>query len=117
MAQSTAQASRFGFFQALSFLILLLVIPVALSNHAGSTASGILIFFIVFFFPGYLLLTITGKLRGSLRIVLSPVFGIACVTTAYDIFSRASVGTYFPYLVAALSVAGVFLFAQQSGPL
>ena len=114
MAQSTAQASRFGFLQGLSLLFLLLLVPVALSNHTGGAASGILIFLVIFFFPGYLLLTLASKLRGSLRIVLSSVFGITCVTTAYDIFSRASIGAYFPYLIAALSVAGMILFVQQS---
>jgi hypothetical protein len=113
MAQSIGQASRFGFFQGLSLLFLLVLVPVALSNHAGGAASGVLIFLVVFFFPGYLVLTITGKLHGNLRIVLSPVLGIACVTTAYDIFARASIGGYFPYLMAAFSVAGIILFAQQ----
>jgi hypothetical protein len=113
MAQSIGQASRLAFLQGLSLLFLLLVL-VVFSNDLKGTASGILVFLVVFFFPGYLLLTFSSSLRGSLRIVLSPVFAIVSVTTAYDIFARASVATYFPYLIAALSIAGMVLFAQQS---
>ncbi len=114
MAQSAGQASRFGFLQGLSLLFLLLLVPLALSNHAEGAALGILVFLVVFFFPGYLLLTLSSSLRGSVRTLLSPVVGIVSLTTAYDIFARASIAAYFPYLSAALSVVGMVLFALQA---
>ena len=114
MAQSIAQASRFAFLQAISLLFLVLLVPLALSNHMGGAASGILIFLVVFFFPGYLLLSLSSSLRGSVRTVLSPIFGIVSVTTAYDVFARASLGAYFFYLLAALSVVGMVLCALQA---
>jgi hypothetical protein len=114
MAQSIGQANRFAFLQGLSLSFLLLLVPLVLSNHPKSAALGILVFAIIFFFPGYLVLTLSTSLRGGLRTLLSPVFGIVMITTVYDLFARASIGAFFPYLVAVLSVAGMFLFTQQS---
>jgi hypothetical protein len=114
MAQSTGPASRFAFLQGLSLIFLVLFVPLVLSNHAEGTALGILVFIVMFFFSGYLLLTLSSSLRGSIRILLSPIFGIVMFTTAYDIFARASIAAYFPYLVAALSVGGMVLFVQQT---
>jgi len=117
MAQSIGQASRFEFLQGSSLIFLSLLVSLALSNHVEGAASGILVFVVPFFFPGYLLLTLSSSLQGSIRILLSPIFGIVTVTTAYDIFARSSVAAYFPCLIAALSVAGMVLFVQQSRPL
>jgi hypothetical protein len=114
MAQSTGQASHSAFLQGLSLIFLLLLVPLLLSNHAEGAVLSILLFFVMFFFPGYLLLTLSSSLRGSARIVLSPIFGIVCITTAYDIFARASITIYFFYLVAALSVAGTAVFSRQA---
>ncbi len=117
MAQSIGQASRFAFLQGLSLLFLLLLVPLALSNHVESAALGILVFAVIFFFSGYLLLTLSSSLRGDLRTLLSPVFGIVIGTTTYDIFECASIGGYFPYLIVVLSVVGMFLFIRQGKPL
>jgi len=114
MAQSIGQASRFEFLQGSSLIFLSLLVSLALSNHAESAASGILVFVVPFFFPGYLLLTLSSSLQGSIRILLSPTFGIVTVTTAHDIFARSSIAAYLPCLIAALSVAGMVLFVQQS---
>jgi hypothetical protein len=113
MAQSTGPASRFTFLQGSALIFLSLLVPIFSSNHPEGAALGILLLVALFFCPGYLLLTLSSSLRGSLRSVLSPVFGIACVTTAYDIFARASIAAYFPYFVAAISIAGMALLVQQ----
>lgn len=94
-------------------LLLLLVIPLVLSNNPQSTALSSLICVVCFFFPGYLLLACVASLPAGLRFVLSPVFGIVCVTTAYDISARASAGSYFFPVVTILSVAGVIVFATR----
>jgi hypothetical protein len=117
MGQNIGQASPFTLLQGsllIFLLLLLLLVPLALANNPGGAVLGILVFVVIFFFPGYLLLTLLGKLPGGLRAVLSPVFGIVSITTAYDIFARASVGAYFPYLVVVLSAAGMILFALQA---
>jgi hypothetical protein len=114
MVQSIGQASRFAFLQGSSLIFLLLLVPIVLSNHPAGVVLGILVFVVIFFFPGYLLLTLASSLRGSLRNVLSPILGIVSVTTAYDVFARASMGAYFPYLVAALSVVGMVLFVVEA---
>jgi hypothetical protein len=111
MVRDIDQASRFPFLQSALLIFLLLVVPVVLSNNPEGAAFGILVLVVIFFFPGYLLLTLLGKLRGSVRTILSPIFGIVSITTAYDIFARASIATYFPYLVVVLSAAGMILFA------
>jgi len=114
MAENKGQANRFAFLQGSLLIFLLLLVPLVLSNNPEGAVLGILVFVVVFFFPGYLLLTLLSSLPGSVRIVLSPVFGIVSITTAYDIFARASMSAYFPYLVVVLSAAGMVLFALQS---
>ena len=114
MVQDIDQASRFAFLQGSLLIFLLLLVPIVLSNNPTDAALGVLVIVVVFFFPGYLLLSLLGKLSGGERTILSPVFGIASITTAYDIFARAPIATYFPYLVVILSAAGMILFALQA---
>ena len=119
MVRNIGQAGRFALLKssALIFLLLLLLlVPVVLSNHAAGTILGILLFAVLFFFPGYLLLTIFSRLPAGLRILLSPILGIACITTAYNIFALASIAACFPYVVAVLSLAGMVLFALRARP-
>src|SRR5713226_7829796 len=114
MAQNIGQASRFTFLQGSLLIFLLLLVPIVLSNNPEGAVLGILVFAVIFVFPGYLLLTLLSRLPGDLRTVLSSIFGIVSITTAYDIFARASMSAYFPYLVVVLSAAGMVLFALQS---
>jgi hypothetical protein len=108
-------SARFlAFLQASLLIVLLLLLPLALSNDPKGVVSGILVLAAVFFFPGYLLLSFLGKLSGGVRILLSPVFGIVSITTGYDIFARASLSAQFPYLVVLLSAAGVIVFAVET---
>lgn len=113
MVQVIGQAGRFALLQSSSlfFLLLLLAVPLVLSNHAPGALLGMLLFALLFFLPGYLLLGIFGDLPASLRILISPVFGLVSVTTAYNIFALASITAFFPYLVVMLSIAGMVRFA------
>src|SRR5712692_2620046 len=86
MVDNIGQASHFASLQASLLIFLLLLIPLVLSNHPEGAVVGILVFAVVFVFPGYLLLTLLSRLPGDLRTLLSPVFGIVSITTAYDIF-------------------------------
>ena len=104
----------------LSFLILasmlvfpLFVIPLALANEPTGVAFGFLTLALLYFFPGYLLLGSFNDLPEILRMLLSPVFGIACMVTLYEISSYASVAAYFPYVAIMLAVAGAVLFTSQ----
>jgi hypothetical protein len=94
-------------------LLLLILIPLLLSNRPADTAFSGLVVILTFFFSGYLLLAATRTISGSLRILLSPIFGIALLTTLYDVFARASLGPYFFYLALVPSVAGIILFARR----
>ena len=118
MAPDIVQASHFRVLQVSSLLFLLLLfllllIPLALSNHPAGTAIGLLVFVLTFCLPGYLLLTLLTRLPAAARTLLSPVFGVVSITTAYDIFARASVPAYFPYLVVVLAAAGTILVARE----
>jgi len=113
MVQDSARGSRFAPLRVALFILPLLLVPLVWSNDPLGALTGILLLGVMFFFSGYLLLSVLGELRGDLRILLSPVFGIVSVTTAYDMFARASLAGYFPYLVVALSAAGIVLFALQ----
>ncbi len=113
MVDNIDQASHFASLQASLLIFLLLLIPLTLSNRPEGAVVGILVFAVVFVFPGYLLLTLLSSLPGGLRTLLSPVFGIVSITTAYDIFARASMAAYFPYLLVVLSAAGMILAALQ----
>ena len=114
MVQDLGQASRFASLRGLSLIVLVLLFPLVLSNHPEGMAFGILVFLFTFFFPGYLLLGPWSRSLGGFRTILSPVFGIVSITTSYDIFARASLAAYFPYLVAVLSVGGMVLFARRA---
>ena len=111
--QNISQPTPLAIFQASLLIFLLLLVPVVLSNHPEGSVLGIFVFVVIFFFPGYLLLTLLGKFPAGLQILLSPIFGIVTMTTAYDICARASIASYFHYLVVALSVAGMTVFARQ----
>jgi len=114
MAHNPDQTSRFAFLRCALLIFLLLVIPLVLSNRPAGAVLGILFFAVIFVFPGYLLLTLLSTLPGAVRTALSPILGIVCVTTAYDIFTRASIAAYFPYLVGVLSAAGMVLVALNA---
>ncbi len=114
MVRNIGQFRHFAFLQGSLLILLLFLIPLVLSNHPGGTVLGLLVFVVVFVFPGYLLLTLLSRLPGGLRIVLSPIFGIVSITTAYDILARASLAAYFPYLVIVLSAAGMILVALHT---
>lgn len=117
MVRNIGQTGRFALLQSsapIFLLFLLFLAPVVLSNHPAGTILGILLFVVLFFFPGYLLLTIFSRLTGGLRILLSPVFGIACITTTYNVFALASIAAYFPNVVAVLSIAGLVLFVPRA---
>jgi hypothetical protein len=114
MVQDLGQASRFASLRGSSLIVLVLLFPLVLSNHPEGVALGILVFLFTFFFPGYLLLGPWSRSLGGFRTILSPVFGIVSITTSYDIFARASLTAYFPYLVAGLSVGGMVLFARRA---
>jgi hypothetical protein len=113
MSQNTVRANRFALLQVSLLIVLTLLVPLSLSTHPAGAALGILIFAVIFFFPGYLLLTLS-RLSGGVQILLSPVFGIVTITTAYDIFARASIGAYFLYFVVVVSLTGMVFFARQS---
>lgn len=112
--QNINEARRFAILQGSSLIVLLLLVPLVLSNNPGGAGLGILIFVVVFFFPGYLLLTFLSNLPGGVRALLSPIFGVVSITTAYDIFARSSIAAYFPYLVFVFSVAGMILCVLQT---
>jgi len=115
VAQSSAQNS----FTSLKFLLVvllgfLMLLPLVLSNGPVGATLGILSLILLFFFPGYLLLSLVSKLPDGLRLLLSFVFGIASIATAFDISCRASMTGYFYVLVAVLSTAGIILIALRS---
>ncbi|MGH9504288.1 MAG: hypothetical protein ACRD20_15675 [Terriglobales bacterium] len=86
-----------------------------MSNHPEGAISGIVVFAVIFFFPGYLLLTLLDPhMGGGLRTLLSPVVGIVSITTAYDICARASLAAFFPILMVILSIAGAVRFALRA---
>jgi hypothetical protein len=114
MMHHVGQTGHFAFLQGSLLIILLVLVPLVLSNSPVGAALGILVFAVIFFFPGYLLLTLLNRLPDGVRTVLSPIFGIVSITTAYDIFARASIGPYFPYLVVLLSGAGMVLVTLQT---
>ena len=114
MVQNLGQANRFASFSGSSLTVLVLLVPLFLSNHPAGAALGILVFLFIFFFPGYLLLSPWSRCLGGIRTTLSPIFGFVSITTSYDIFARASLAAYFPYVVAVLSVGGMVLFALRA---
>lgn len=115
MVKDIGQPNRLAFLEAPLLIFLLLFIPVILSIRPAGAIVGMFLFVVIFFFPGYLLLTLLDKLPVGMQILMSPVFGIVTMTTAYDICARASGAFFFPYLVVALSAAGMTLFLRQLG--
>jgi len=115
MLTMVTEPSRAIFFRLwLVFLLFLLVlIPLVLSNDPARSALCGLIIVSNFFFIGYLLLTAVTTLSPGLMFVLSPVFGIVCVTTAYDVCARASLGPYFVCVAIGLSAAGMAVFVLR----
>lgn len=75
------RSSLFQRFGLLCVLFVLLVIPLALSNHPAGTALSGMVFVFFFFFRGYLLLVASGTVRQGIDFVISPVVGIVCLTT------------------------------------
>lgn len=117
MTQNPVQTIPLTRFQAIlliGLLLLLLVIPLALSNQLIRTACSGLMLIVLFFFPGYLLLSLVYNLPREIRFTLGPVLGLVCTTTAYDILANASVPGFFPYLVAALSGGGVIMLVLKA---
>jgi hypothetical protein len=110
---NVAQANYSAFFWTSVLIILVLLIPIVLAIHPAGVILGALVFLVTFVFPGYLFLTLLSRLPWGLRTLLSPIFGILTLTTTYDIFCRASLSGYFPYLVVALSVGGIFFAAVE----
>ena len=94
-------------------LSLLLLIPLGLSNQPLRTCLSGLVLIVIFFFSGYLVLAIVSGLSSSLRFLLSPVVGILCLTTTYDVFVRLCLGFYFFLLAAALSATGIIFFVLR----
>lgn len=113
MVLNRGPASRFALLQASLLIFLLFLIPLVLSNRPAGTAQGILLFAILFFFPGYLLLTLLNRFPPALGLALSPIVGMVSITTAYDISLRASVAPIFPACLLLLSVAGMLILALQ----
>ena len=91
-------------------LSLLLAIPLVLSNHSVGTALSGLCFAGIFLI-GYLVLAVVRMRASGVRLLLSPVIGIACVTTVFDAFTRTSLSAYFFYFAMVLSAAGIIVFA------
>lgn len=113
MGPSPDRATNFQLVLGSLLTFLLLIIPLFMSNCPAGAALGVLFLVIIFFFPGFLLLKLLSNLPVGFRIVISPIFGIASIVTAYDIFARASMTSYFPYVVLVLSAAGMVLAALQ----
>src|ERR1700674_682752 len=106
MADNIGRVSYRTFLPGSLLILLLLLIPFVLSNRPVEMILGVFVLFVIFFFSGYLFLTLLTSLPIGLRTLLTIPFGIVSITTAYDVFARTSKATYFPYLVVALSVAG-----------
>jgi hypothetical protein len=100
-------------FAAFILLAVLVSTPVALSDDPGGAILGILSFLVLFFFPGYLLLSLGRWRFDCFHFLLSVIFGIATITTAFDISARASMGGYFSYLVVAIAGGGLVLMLQR----
>ena len=99
---------------ASALIILLLGVPLLLSNDRAGAVIGFFTLAILYLFPGYLLLDLFGKFPLGLKMLLSPVFGIASVVTAYEISNYAGMAGYFPYFAALLSIAGAVVFVLQA---
>jgi hypothetical protein len=114
MEHNACRVSPSALFQILLLILILLSVPLVLSNDSAGAASAIFLLAIVFIFPGYLVLNLLSEPPSGLRILLSPIFGILTITTAYDIFSLASKDAYFPYYVVVLAAAGIIVFALNA---
>jgi hypothetical protein len=96
MAQNVDQASLLAILRGPLPTLPLLLFMLVLSNSPQGVVSGILALVVIFFLPGYLVLTVLGKhLPGGVRIILGPIIGIVSITAAYDILVRAARATCF----------------------
>ena len=115
MVQSPGQASRFALLLLQLLLVLaVIVFPIILSNNAKGTISVLLFSILLFFFLGYLLVSLLGRFEGPLRAFISSVLGVVTVTTAFDLVARMSIAIYFPYLVVAVAAAGIVMFVLDA---
>src|SRR5215471_3630466 len=117
MEQNARHTTRLRFGQVLSLggvLLLLLLIPLVLSNNPATALLAAVVMLTILFVPGYLLGTLLSQPLSPTPVAVSTVAGLACVTTTYDIFLRASVGAYFPYVVLLLSAVAIILFIQRT---
>ncbi len=114
MEHNSSRVSPSALVQVLLLILVLVSVPLVLSNNLAGAVSAVLLLGVVFILPGYLFLNLLGEPPSGLRVLLSPVLGIVTITTAYDIFSLASKDAYFPYYVVALAAAGVLIFALQT---
>jgi hypothetical protein len=99
---------------SLVLLAVLLIVPLTLSNSPIGTAIGFVFFGILFFFPGYFLLGLLSKFDKSLQVLLSFIFGMAVITTVFDLVAHAASSSYFFCIVVLLSAAGIILMALRS---
>jgi hypothetical protein len=113
MEHNARRVSPSALVLVLLLILILLSVPLVLSNNFSGSVSAILLLAIVFIFPGYLFLNLLGEPPSGLRMLLSPVFGIVTITTAYDIFSLSAKDAYFPYYMVFLAAAGIVIFALQ----
>jgi hypothetical protein len=111
--QDHLEGSRLAIWPSLLLPVALILIPLSLANNATGLLAGFLLLAVLFFFPGYAFLSLLGTPDGPLRILLSPVFGIAIIVTAYDVSVRLSIGTHFPYVAAVFSCAGLLLLLSH----
>jgi len=111
--QDHLEGSRLAIWPSLLLPVALILIPLSLANNATGLLAGFLLLAVLFFFPGYAFLSLLGTPDGPLRILLSPVFGIAIIVTAYDVSVRLSIGTHFPYVAAVFSCAGLLLLLRH----
>lgn len=95
-------------------LAVLLVVPLTMSNSPRGTAMGVVFLFLLFFFPGYFLVSLVSMIDRTSQVLLSFVFGIAAITTVFDFFTRSRSSSYFFYMVPLLSAAGMILMVLQT---
>lgn len=98
---------------ALLLVFTCILVPLALANSRRGLLAGILVLGFLYVFPGYALLSISKAAEGPLRLLLSPIFGIVTMVTAYDVSVRLSMERFFPYAAAVFSCAGLLLLLRH----